>query len=54
VADSGDARRRPLVAGERKRESESEAEREKGVWGSRVLGTQLRPPLFVSFSLFLA
>ena len=38
VANGGDARRRPLVAGERKRESEREAERERGGVGVRIRG----------------
>jgi len=50
VADSSDAKRRPLVAGERKREIEKRV-RERGASGSRVSGTRLQSPLFCSFFL---
>ena len=53
VADGGDARRRPLVAGERKRESESERVRERE--GARGLLGCFRPDLpllFVSLFFF--
>jgi len=36
VADSGDARRRPLVAGERKRDSEKRVREGEERWGSQV------------------
>jgi len=53
VVDGGDARRRPLVAGERKRESESEAERERARHlGELGLRYPTSTPLFVPFFLF--